>query len=77
MKKLAVLSLAMLIASALAVEAQQIPNVPPPWAYGYISPPPEKVEVQVRTPAAKRDETAKHTAPGSSQSFTEAQAQAR
>lgn len=57
------------------VTAVQAADVPPPWAYGYTTPPPATppAPAAAPAPAPAPDNTIKHTLAGSNLSFTRAQ----
>ncbi len=77
MKKLFVAAAALAFGGAAGVAtAVQAADAPPPWAYGFTSPPPSSPPAALANapaPAAPPDNTIKHTLPGSGLSFTRAQ----
>jgi cytochrome c553 len=73
MKKLLVATAALAFGAG-AVTAVLAADAPPPWAYGYTTPPPATPPAPAApAPAAAPDTTTMHTLPGSKLSFTRAQ----
>jgi cytochrome c553 len=76
MKKLFVAAAAFALGSAAGtVTAVQAADAPPPWAYGFTTPPPNSppAAAPAPAPAAAPDNTTMHTLEGSKLSFTRAQ----
>jgi cytochrome c553 len=76
MKKLFVAAAAFALGSAAGmVTAVQAADAPPPWAYGFMTPPPSAppAAAPAPAPAAAPDNTTMHTLEGSKLSFTRAQ----
>ena len=76
MKKLFVAAAAFALGSAAGtVTAVQAADAPPPWAYGFTTPPPSSppAAAPAPAPAAALDNTTTHTLEGSKLSFTRAQ----
>jgi cytochrome c553 len=68
---------ALMAGVAMGALAAQAADVPPPWAYGFASPPPASpppAPAAAPNPAPPPDNTVQHTLPGSKASFTRAQA---
>src|SRR5262245_35320568 len=77
-KSIGLLTLTLVVIAAGVLAAQQ-QSVPPPWAYGFATPPPPAgtpapAPAAPAAPAAQpAPDTTKHTLPGSSKSFTVAE----
>jgi cytochrome c553 len=74
MKKLFVAAAALAFGGATGVAVVQAADAPPPWAYGFTTPPPATPPpAAAPAPAATPDNTTMHTLAGSKLSFTRAQ----
>jgi cytochrome c553 len=74
MKKLFVAAAAFAFGGAAGfATAVQAADTPPPWAYGFTTPPPSSLPPAAPAPAAAPDNTTMHTLSGSKLSFTRAQ----
>jgi cytochrome c553 len=76
MKTLLAATAALTLGAAAGVTVVQAADVPPPWAYGFASPPPSSPAPALANAPANPppDNTIQHTLPGSKLSFTRAQA---
>jgi cytochrome c553 len=75
MKKLMVAAAALALGGAAGIAAVQAADAPPPWAYGFATPPPATppAPAAAAAPAAAPDNVTQHTLAGSKLSFTRAQ----
>jgi cytochrome c553 len=74
MKRLLVAAAAFAFGGAAGLAtAVQAADAPPPWAYGFTTPPPSSLPPAAPAPAAAPDNTTMHTLAGSKLSFTRAQ----
>jgi cytochrome c553 len=76
MKKLLLTATAVAFGAVTGAAAVQAADVPMPWAYGYMTPPPATPAAPAAAPAnppPPPDSTTKLTVPGSTQTFTRAQ----
>jgi cytochrome c553 len=74
MKRLLVAATAFAFGGAAGLAtAVQAADAPPPWAYGFTTPPPSSLPPAAPAPAAAPDNTTMHTLAGSKLSFTRAQ----
>jgi cytochrome c553 len=74
MKKLLVTVSALAFGAAAGIAAAQAADVPPPWAWGFTTPPPSALPAAAAPAApAPLDNTKQYTVPGSKSTFTRAQ----